>query len=879
MSGGGSRASSIPNSVRKTIENIKEITGNHSDDEIFAMLKECSMDPNETAQKLLLQDTFHEVKSKRERRKENANNRESVESRWKTGMQGRGGRGGRINSSPRYISHDTGGGRNPGPGRENGVNQAIEKSGSLSMPTSQETKNKEKIPVTSSPSVGNGATNVATGNVAEATSSSADISGKGSALPPINANKNPNRALGTRLSSERPIPNSDNSVVPITVACSSTALSSSSLDPSSDAQLPGPVDAIKCDGASLSHPNESSTANLVENKLILETLEISNSLAQENQRVKSPKVEESLLNEISPPSVSLQGSSSASLPSNHNKRPQQVIGSHKASSNKEWKPKTTSSVAIQQSRTVSGAAAASEVPGVTIDVTEHLEPVSRVLDSEEATMKLQKKLEELHVSKSQLVILPNHIQVPESERSKLSFGSFGIGFGVSAIVPSGQESDQKHTPVSEASVDGDENVEDEASSYPNALRSTEEVDSPDHPQSPVRVPEDLSTSGGELPSSTIQEFNDLKQETVLPSGGHTNSVPQTSSSYSFGFISPVVGSQITAVENSDSQGRDASRLPSFVVQQPFDPSSYYAQFYRSGESDGRLSPFLSPGVAAKYNGNVALLSPSSSQSPQEGVVLTTAGPTALLTQAAGLMQSSIAVTQQPVPVFRPPTGVHISHYPPNYLPYGHYFSPFYVPPPPIHQFVGNNPFPQQPQGGNIYPAPPAATAAVKYSIPQYKMGANSGNSSHIGVPSGYGPYGSSASGYSPSSAAPAANTTANEDLGASQFKENSVYITGPQSEGSAVWIGAPGRDMSNLPTNSFYNLPPQGQHVTFTPTQTGHGTFASIYHPAQAVTPGTVHPLLQQSQAVPGGGVDTVGPGGSIYQQPQHSQMNWPSNY
>lgn len=61
----------------------------------------------------------------------------------------------------------------------------------------------------------------------------------------------------------------------------------------------------------------------------IETLEISNSLAQENQRIKSPKVEESPLNEISPPSVSLQGSSAASLPSNHNKRPQQVIGPHK----------------------------------------------------------------------------------------------------------------------------------------------------------------------------------------------------------------------------------------------------------------------------------------------------------------------------------------------------------------------------------------------------------------------------------------------------------------------------------------------------------------------------------------------------------------------
>lgn len=52
-------------------------------------------------------------------------------------------------------------------------------------------------------------------------------------------------------------------------------------------------------------------------------------MAQENQPIKSPKIEESLLNEISPPSVSMQGSSTVSLPSNHNKRPQQVIGPHK----------------------------------------------------------------------------------------------------------------------------------------------------------------------------------------------------------------------------------------------------------------------------------------------------------------------------------------------------------------------------------------------------------------------------------------------------------------------------------------------------------------------------------------------------------------------
>ncbi|PWA13662.1 hypothetical protein CTI12_AA631690 [Artemisia annua] len=49
MSGGG-------RGVKKTIQNIKEITGNnYSEDEIYAMLKECNMDPNETTQNLLAQ--------------------------------------------------------------------------------------------------------------------------------------------------------------------------------------------------------------------------------------------------------------------------------------------------------------------------------------------------------------------------------------------------------------------------------------------------------------------------------------------------------------------------------------------------------------------------------------------------------------------------------------------------------------------------------------------------------------------------------------------------------------------------------------------------------------------------------------------------------
>ncbi|KAK6918710.1 GBF-interacting protein 1, N-terminal [Dillenia turbinata] len=102
-SSSGARVS-IPSSVRKTIQNIKEITGNHSDDEIYAMLKECSMDPNETTQKLLLQDTFHEVKRKRGKRKENVNSKEAAESRWRSGT-GRVSRGARGNFSAHHVTH------------------------------------------------------------------------------------------------------------------------------------------------------------------------------------------------------------------------------------------------------------------------------------------------------------------------------------------------------------------------------------------------------------------------------------------------------------------------------------------------------------------------------------------------------------------------------------------------------------------------------------------------------------------------------------------------------------------------------------------------------------------------------------------------------
>lgn len=846
------------------------------------MLKECSMDPNETTQKLLLQDTFHEVKRKKDRRKENLNNRESVEPRWRPGTQGRGARGGRGNFSPHNVSHDAAGSKNSGTGKDNGTHQATVKV-VPPMAASQETISKEKNPGTSSvPINANGPTSVISGTIS-GSSPSPSSAGTGDRLGPssgdinnLNSASPADSSKVAAASGSVSIPSS--SIHPGSGPSSSSAAYFSSSDPvlvpSDDLWFPGAVGAIKREVGNLHPPGQSSAVNSAKNKITAAS-ESGGSSVQGKIQGRSQGAAKNNVVEMSPTSSTVTHSSpSTSRPSsNYSSRSTQLIGPQKAGSNKEWKPKPTNS-----NNQGSGPASASEAP-VSVGPIEQLQSASSVLDSEEATSKLQRKLEDFHLPQRQHVILPNHIIVPDSEKNKFSFGSLGVAFGVNTTYVSGLESEKSSTPVSETSQTIEETVEEQDSSQNAVVNSEVGGDYPDHPQSPTNGAENLSSIEVDGSSSAIQEYNESKQDTALPSGGHQYSGVLTSPNYSFGFVPPMLGTQLTPFDNSESQTRDASRLSSFIVHQQLDPTSYYAQFYRTGaDSDGRLSPFSSAGANTKYNGNVTVLPTPTSQSPQEGGVLSTAGPAPLVTQAAGLMQSSIAVTQQPVPVFRP-SGVHISHYPPNYIPYGPYFSPFYVSPPAIHQFLGNGAFPQQPQAGTVYPPPPAvAPTGMKYPLAQFKPSANAANPTHLVMPSAYGVYGSSAAGYNHNSAAAAGNSTSNEDLGSSQFKENNVYLSGQQTEGSAVWLAAAGRDITSMPTSTFYNLPPQGQHVTFAPTQAGHGTFAGIYHPAQAVTAATVHPLLQQSQTM-AGGVDMVGPGGNVYQQPQHAQINWPSNY
>lgn len=86
-------APGIPASARKLVQSLKEIV-NSPEAEIYATLKECDMDPDATVNRLLTQDTFREVKSKRDKKKET---KETGEPRTRA-VNNTSTRGSRVNS-------------------------------------------------------------------------------------------------------------------------------------------------------------------------------------------------------------------------------------------------------------------------------------------------------------------------------------------------------------------------------------------------------------------------------------------------------------------------------------------------------------------------------------------------------------------------------------------------------------------------------------------------------------------------------------------------------------------------------------------------------------------------------------------------------------
>ncbi|KAF5950400.1 hypothetical protein HYC85_012393 [Camellia sinensis] len=602
----------IPNNVRNMIQDIREITGKHSDEDIYTVLKDCNMDPNETAQRLLYLDTFHEVKRKRDPRKVYA-----IEFEQQSLLKNLGGQqehrgeglevvGGTIHLLIFLTVLVV-----------EGMRVLIRKMESviawrevLSPPCQFQKKQK----ITANPHV----------------TKSSTISVNGPTHVPDGSSSH---ERGTQSSAGVYSSTSD----PVVVA----PLSS---------QIPS-VGAIKCEINSQRIAAESGAFN--------------------RSGKRSSKLKESQI-----------------LEKNQPLEPSKVV--------------------------------ASEAPTLAVEAV--LQSLPDVSFLEEATSKVDMKLEKLNISTRQPVIFPDHLQVPEDFKNGLIFGSLDATFEESVAYVDGTDDMKSSMPAIESFEGNDKVAKETFSSNPIVFSTAHEGDYPNDPHSPPHEPDNSSPVKDSVSSGTAPEFE--------PSGN--SSVSST----------------------SDSK--------------------------------------------------------------------------ATATQPIG--QSSIPISPPPFPVFRQP-------YPVNYFPFGAYFPPFYLATN-APQFLGHSGFPQQPSTGNVYLSPIVAAAAgpgVKFSVPQNKAGHNAGNLTHFGIPSGFGSY-------NPSLAVNSGSSAGNEDLTASELKENSVHTTVQQGEGPLVWF--PGRDIPSLHANSFYNHIPPGQHIAFSPLQAGHAPFAGIYHPAQTMaSSSTARPL------------------------------------
>lgn len=103
----------------------------------------------------------------------------------------------------------------------------------------------------------------------------------------------------------------------------------------------------------------------------------------------------------------------------------------------DWKPKSTNSS-----------------PGRVASPAVGSQPESQKTPAE-AIPELQRKLEELQISITQQVVLPNHINVTEAGKVGFCFGSFDASFGLEMAEDGSLESD-KSTPLTESSSSTDD---------------------------------------------------------------------------------------------------------------------------------------------------------------------------------------------------------------------------------------------------------------------------------------------------------------------------------------------------------------------------------------------------------------------------------------
>ncbi|XP_020276851.1 LOW QUALITY PROTEIN: uncharacterized protein LOC109851226 [Asparagus officinalis] len=944
--------------VRKIIQSIKEIVGNHSDADIYAVLKESNMDPNETAQKLLNQDPFHEVRRKRDKKKELTGHRGLEDNRRHVDHNVQPGRHVEHHVPPeRHVEHHVPPGRHvehhvqpwrhverhvqpggqvehhvqPGrqvehhlqrgrhmehhvvqPGRHVERNAPPEKSHTgwdrnarrggyirNSLPDAgihrefrivRDNRVKQNVSRDVKPEsvqhLASGEGEVKIDTPEKSVDGSLDKKhltfnrSEGSRLPP-RANR-PRDSLSdgsghkedvVQGGSLRPPPVEktlpaatvtnlqarevrDNSKVHSTSTSSSSVIGvySSSSDPvhvpSPASRSAGTVGAIRREVGVVGLRKQSSNhaANLaVSNSFSVPLLAKDVSSLPESPRQSVVTSKSSQLNQAASDRAMPNPANRSPLGNQHSsKMHQQPTGHQKAmQSTMEWKPKSSQKAAIISTNT-SGTTSA---PTLHTDNSSNSKPVD--------------------VANFPEVIIPEHLRVPDSERTQLTFGSFGAGFDSTKI-----SSSVSHAFESvEQLIDGHSTRLFPILPKPqvcvrNTMGNSNECRSASVPVGSIgnasgedQVSDYQATSRSDSPASAAES------EQAPP--GNESLDHQNIDNYAD--IGLVQGHSPSYTSSHSHHLQTSTSLPSFSE---YDPQKSYDRlpFLRTvmeDHSDGQ-------GIASSTE---AISSHATNSSPPSTVTFSQ-------------QQQSQQHQQQQQALANMYSQVHISHFP-NFMPYRHMFSPVYVPPMAMPNYSSNPAYPH-PSNASSYLLMPGGNShltggGMKYAASQFKP-------VPAGSPTTYGSY-ANPTGFAITPPGNVGGATGLEDATRIKYKDNNLYVPNPQAETSDIWIQPP-RELPTMQSAPYYNLPAQPPHPAaapaFVPTsaccccpQSTHVQYPGLYHPPASPAPiAGPHHLVHQSGlggSISGvgvaGGAAAPGPQVGAYQQTQLGHLNWPANF
>uniref|UniRef100_A0A453F6H7 GBF-interacting protein 1 N-terminal domain-containing protein n=1 Tax=Aegilops tauschii subsp. strangulata TaxID=200361 RepID=A0A453F6H7_AEGTS len=383
------------------------------------------------------------------------------------------------------------------------------------------------------------------------------------------------------------------------------------------------------------------------------------------------------------------------------------------------------------------------------------------------------------------VIIPDHLQLENTDCAHLSFGSFESG-AFSGLLPS---------KVPKYSMEEVPNSDETPAVDQIDIRNQDYYDN------------------GALQSSANEDV-----ETRIVSDHVYPNTTQPS---------------IMESQQGNAQAQHLSHFSSLLAQQANTLQSNFLGSNLTQHRDFDFSPFLSAQSAMKYNPAVPTTSyPISMQENlnQGGFSNTQSTQNPPSTSIPSGLPQPQQLSLHPYSQPTLPLGPFASLVGYPYLPQN-----YYVPPAAFQQaYSSNGPFHQS--GGAAVPG-----SAMKYSMPQYKSGLPvTSPPQHSSAVSGYGGFGSSSNipNFGQNQSASPATTMGIDEALSSQFKEANHYMALQQSDNSAMWLhGAAGsRAVSAVPPGNFYGF--QGQSA--------QGGFREVQQPSQYG--GLGHPSFYQSQ-------------------------------